>query len=300
METIKTELTNDIISNYNTPIYVYNTDKIVETLTAIKNTVVYRPFKIYYAAVTNSNLDVLNTFKNLGVGLHANTIGDIYFAFKAGFTPEDIIYSGSNLSKEEMQFLVNKKIAINVSSLSQLEQFGQISGGSLPVGLRIDLTSITPQSRMGVKDTETLQAKIIAQRYGLKINGIHYYRGTGTNDTNRFLEPFYRLMKVLDEFKSSLEYFDVGGGFGFHYNKNYGQSFCWQEFNKRLAHMLPNDITLYLEPGRCLVAEAGTLLCKVISVDSRYLGGQLVGVDTTVSHISNETYRVYGDIAISN
>jgi diaminopimelate decarboxylase len=40
-----------------------------------------------------------------------------------------------------------------------------------------------------------------------------------------------------------------------------------------------------------------------VAVDRRAAGGQVVGVDTTVSHISSETFRVYGGyrrIALAN
>ena len=53
-------------------------------------------------------------------------------------------------------------------------------------------------------------------------------------------------------------------------------------------------ISLFLEPGRSVVAASGFLLTRVVAVDRRSAGGQVAGVDTTTSHISSETYRVYG------
>src|SRR5215469_11820532 len=61
-----------------------------------------------------------------------------------------------------------------------------------------------------------------------------------------------------------------------------------------LAADLGRRITLVLEPGRSLVAESGFLLTRVVGVDRRAAGGQVAGVDTTTSHVSSETYRVYG------
>ena len=43
-----------------------------------------------------------------------------------------------------------------------------------------------------------------------------------------------------------------------------------------------------------MVASSGYLLTSVVGVDRRAAGGQVAGVDTTVSHISTETFRVYG------
>src|SRR6516164_3531632 len=61
-----------------------------------------------------------------------------------------------------------------------------------------------------------------------------------------------------------------------------------------LSSELGRRIVLILEPGRSVVAASGFLLTRVVGVDDRAAGGQLAGVDTTTSHTSSETYRVYG------
>jgi diaminopimelate decarboxylase len=63
---------------------------------------------------------------------------------------------------------------------------------------------------------------------------------------------------------------------------------------EQLTSELGRSVLLIFEPGRSVVASAGFLLTRVLAVDRRAAGGQIAGVDTTTSHVSKETYRVYG------
>jgi diaminopimelate decarboxylase len=108
-------------------------------------------------------------------------------------------------------------------------------------------------------------------------------------------------MDVGRRFAETLNYVDFGGGFGFQYLPAAPTRFEWESFGAEIARMLEllsadlgRRITLILEPGRSIVAGSGVLLTRVVGVDRRAAGGQVAGVDTTTSHISSGTYRVYG------
>jgi diaminopimelate decarboxylase len=108
-------------------------------------------------------------------------------------------------------------------------------------------------------------------------------------------------MEVARYFLDELEYVDVGGGFGYQYMPAGPPDFEWEYFGCCISRMMENlsaeagrRISLFLEPGRSIVAASGFLLTRVVAVDRRSAGGQMAGVDTTTSHISSETYGVYG------
>ena len=301
-----------LAEQYATPLYVYDSNAIRAAFRRISRAVPYAPLKVHYACVTNANLAIMQLILSLGGGIHANTWGDAVMAFRAGFVPQDVVYSGSNIGKEDMLNLFVHGVAANLNSLSQLQNYGtylrnfERNGSSRnqalrEVGLRIHLEEQMPYSRMGVKVSEVDEAKAIAARQGLRIVGVHYYRGTGTVNMAHFLQPFPLLMNVARRFTATLKYVDIGGGFGFQYVPAAPTKFEWESFGARFTGMmeqlsaeLGRRITLILEPGRSVVASAGFLLTRVVAVDRRAAGGQVVGVDTTTSHISSETYRVYG------
>jgi diaminopimelate decarboxylase len=301
-----------LAKRYGTPLYAYDAAAIRDAFLRIRGSVPYVPLRVHYACVTNSNIAIMKTIRALGGGIHANTWGDVVVALRAGFSADEIIYSGSNLGKEDFDNLLTQGIGVNLNSLSQLYNYGvQLANfkrhrGQPPeairrVGLRIHLETEMPYSRMGVKVCELEQAQSIAREQDLSIAGVHYYRGTGANNTEQFLKPFPALLEVARQFGATLQYVDVGGGFGYPYFPGPQMAFQWECFGKRFGEMtdrlsaeLGRRIELILEPGRSVVAASGFLLTRVVGVDRRAAGGQVAGVDTTTSHISSETYRVYG------
>lgn len=79
----------------------------------------YSHTKFHFASVKDSNF--AENFKSAGWGLRPNTPGDIYFGLNSGFDPRDIVYSGSNLNREEMEQFLNWGVTtLNLDSISQL------------------------------------------------------------------------------------------------------------------------------------------------------------------------------------
>jgi diaminopimelate decarboxylase len=310
-----------LASEFGTPLYVYDADEVRRSFRRIVSAVPYAPVTIHYACVTNANLALMRLIHALGGGIHANTWGDAVMALHAGFASKDIVYSGSNISADDFQNIFANRVRVNVNSLSQLRQyaahlhdFERRHGGNLNVmrgvGMRIHLEDKMLYSRMGVKTSEIAEARDIAAREGLRLTGVHYYRGTGTIHIHHFLEPFPYLMEVGKQLGETLEYVDIGGGFGYPYMPGGPDDFNWEFFGASMNGMLEDlsstigrRVSLVLEPGRSVVASSGYVLSRVVAVDRRAAGGQVVGVDTTVSHISSETFRVYGGyrrIALAN
>ncbi len=116
-----------LLSIYDSPLYVYQAEILCQTIARITKSIPYPHTKFHFASVTNGNISLLQIFKDCGWGIHANTPGDIYLALKAGFSPENIVYSGSNLSADEIAQLLNLGItAFNLDSVAQLQVFCEV------------------------------------------------------------------------------------------------------------------------------------------------------------------------------
>ena len=278
-----------LLNEYGSPLYVYDQATLFATIQRITEAVPYDRKQFHFASVTNGNLALLEIFRQRGWGLHANTPGDVVLGLRAGFAPAQIVYSGSNLNREEMQQMLDWRVGtLNLDSLSQLDVLCDLYNPAYTprLGFRLNLPAITGDNRIGVSPNELLEAVNIAARVGLKVSGIHFYRGTGTNVTTAFTASIARVMEVglsLPDW----EYLDFGGGFGYPYRE--GQiGFSWEEFGAELSQQLQQlhrPISLVIEPGRAAIAQCGTLLARVVSV--KWQGEkQIVGLDTSVANIA--------------
>lgn len=284
---INQKLAAELLDNYGSPLYVYDEGKLSQTIQHITKAIPYPHTSFHFASVTNGNISLLRIFKELGWGLHANTPGDIYLALQAGFTPQDIVYSGSNLNPQEMaQVLLQGVSILNLDSLAQLNLcclvYQTLKSEITPpkLGLRLNYGD----SRIGVTPEEIPEAIKITQAAGIKLSGIHFYRGTGTNATKAFTQEIAYLL-TLGKLLPDWEYLDFGGGFGYGYQAN-SVNFDWELFGQELDQALQNtNKKLIIEPGRAAIASCGTLLARVISV--KWQGEkQIIGVDTSIANLA--------------
>lgn len=286
------ELAQRLVREFGSPLYVYDEETLNRSINNVQSSFSYKACRFAFAAVTNGNLELLKIFRNSNWGLHANTPGDAYLGVAAGFAGADIIYSGSNLSSDEMDLMLGWGVrTFNLDSRDQLINLAAAwkrlgADDRLRVGMRLNLPDVTGESRTGVTASELPELQEIARKEGIKISGIHFYRGTSTNATQRFVDAFEKVVSVceqLDEF----EYLDFGGGFGFPYHDR-KHSFDWKLFADELCGVLSHrglSPELLIEPGRSVIAGAAVMLCDVIS--SKWQGEkQLIGVNATSSNIA--------------
>ncbi|MEH2206116.1 MAG: decarboxylase [Nostoc sp.] len=285
------EFAEELLNNYGSPLYVYNGDRLRETIERISKAVSYPRTQFRFASVTNGNIALLKIFRSFGWGLHANTPGDIYLGLQAGFDPSEIVYSGSNLNQAEMIQVLNWGVTtLNFDSLAQLQLCCEVlpkpTEKSIRLGLRLNLPEITGDSRIGVRPEEFSDAIALTGEVGLKLSGLHFYRGTGTNATAAFTQAIDTVIAIVQKLPD-WEYLDFGGGFGYPYHHN-KTAFNWEIFGAGLTEKitrLGREIDLVIEPGRSAIAGCATLLAQVVSV--KWQGEkQIVGVDTTVANLS--------------
>ncbi|WP_445632393.1 Diaminopimelate decarboxylase [Nostoc sp. DSM 114161] len=296
------EQAQELISIYGSPLYVYDGDRLRKTIEYITGAISYPHTQFRFASVTNGNIALLKIFRSAGWGLHANTPGDIFLGLQAGFDPSEIVYTGSNLNQAEMIQVLNWGVTtLNLDSLDQLRLCCEIltncttSSFSPRLGLRVNLPEITGDSRIGVRPEEFAEAIALAGEVGVKLSGLHFYRGTGTNATAAFTQVIDRVIGTA-QLLPDWEYLDFGGGFGYPYHHN-AVGFDWEIFGTELSEKiacLPRKIDLVIEPGRAAIAGCATMLAQVVSV--KWQGDkQILGVDTTVANLPvpsvHGTYR---------
>jgi diaminopimelate decarboxylase len=278
----------ELLERFGSPLYVYDLQEIERRYLHFVQAFSYRPLECHYALVCNKNPVIVRRLHELGAGVHANTPGDAFAALAAGVPAADVVYSGTNLTGADLDYLLTRGVALNVDSLDQLRDVVR-RGGCRSVGLRFLIDDPAKRNRIGVSPDELGEALRIAEAGGVRVAGLHMYAGTNNRRASRFLGCVDRLLAAAETLPD-LEYVNLGGGFGIGYRegeRDLDVDAVGREVAQRLeplSRRVGRAIRLILEPGRILVGSAGSLLMTVVSV-KQHGERRYIGVDSTVGNI---------------
>ena len=309
-----------IAKDFGSPVYVYDAEKIkiqYKRLTSAFNKV--KQLKLNYAVKALSNISVLKLFNQLGSGLDTVSIQEVQLGLKAGFKPEQIIFTPNGVSLAEIQKAAKLGVQINIDNLSVLEQFGT-KHPKVPVCIRINPhvmaggnTNISVghiDSKFGISIHQIPHLLRIVENTKMNINGIHMHTGSDILDIDVFLYASEILFDTAKNFKS-LEFIDFGSGFKVPYKEGDIETNI-EELGEKLSKRFNEfcktygkPLTLAFEPGKFLVSEAGFFLTKVnvvkqttstvfAQVDSGFnhlIRPMLYGSQHEIINISNPTGR---------
>lgn len=284
----------ELIKEYGSPLYVYNENVMRERCRELKNLITYPNFSVNYSVKANGNLTLLQIAREEGLNADAMSPGEIFVELKAGFKPEQILYISNNVSKEEMQFAVDRNILVSVDSVSQLVSYGQINEGGrvcirfnsgVGAGHHEKVITGGKKTKFGVDPNFIPEVKEIISKYKLNLVGINQHIGSLFMEGDKYVEGVKSVLDIAEKF-DNLEFVDLGGGFGIPYQKLAGQKrLDLQDLGKKLdkvffdfADKYGKQITFKVEPGRYIAAECGNLLGTVYSIKNNY-GMKYVGTD---------------------
>ena len=270
-----------ISKKYNSPIYVYDGEKIKNQYNRLKNAFSgIKKLKINYACKALSNISILNFIRKLGSGLDTVSIQEVELGIKSGYKPKNIIYTPNGVSIEEIEKVSKMGVQINIDSLSILEQFG----GKFPktsVCIRINPHVMAGgnnnisvghiDSKFGISIHQIPHILRIMKNTSMKINGIHMHTGSDILDIDVFIHAAEILFDTALKFKN-LEFIDFGSGFKVPYKEGDIETNI-EELGEKLSKRFNDfckaygkNIELAFEPGKLLVSSAGFFLTKVNTI----------------------------------
>jgi diaminopimelate decarboxylase len=234
----------------------------------------------------------------LNSGLDTVSIQEAMIGIKAGFEPDEIIYTPNGVSFEEIQMAVDLGLKINIDNISVLEHFGH-EHSDYPVCIRINPHIMAGgnskisvghiDSKFGISVHQMPLVKRIVENTGLKINGIHMHTGSDILDIDVFLQGAEILFEVAKEFKN-LEYLDFGSGFKVAYYPNGDETdieYLGEKLGKRFNEFQADygsELTLMFEPGKYLVSQSGFFLASV-NVVKQTTSTVFAGIDSGFNHL---------------
>jgi diaminopimelate decarboxylase len=288
-----------LTKKYESPLFVYDTEKIISQYNKLQSAFSsVKQLKINYAAKALSNISILKVFNSLNAGLDTVSVQEVQLGLKAGFSPQDIIFTPNGVSLDEIEQALELGVRINIDNLNILELFGQ-KHPDVPVCIRMNPHVMAGgnskisvghiDSKFGISIHQLPHIHRVVENTGMLINGVHMHTGSDIYDIDAFLRATEILFNVAASFKN-LEYIDFGSGFKVPYKKGDIQTDI-EELGEKLSKRFNDfctefgrDLTLMFEPGKYLVSEAGRFLVQV-NVVKQTTSTVFANVDSGLNHL---------------
>lgn len=290
---------SDIAAQFGTPVYVYDADKIKSQYHRLKNAFSGVKVSLHYALKALNNVNVLRLLKEEGAGLDAVSIQEVHLGLRAGFSPQQIMFTPNCVDFSEIEAAVALGVHINIDNISILEQFGHHYGGSIKCCIRLNPHIMAGghshisvghiDSKFGISIYQMRHVLRVVQSHKMQINGLHMHTGSDILDADVFLRGAELLFEAAADFPD-LEFMDFGSGFKVPYKEgdfvtdieDTGAriSEAFKEFCKSYGR----ELELWFEPGKFIVSESGYLLVKA-NVIKQTTSTVFIGVDSGQNHL---------------
>ena len=306
----------EIAQNYGSPTYVYDMDTIQKQYRQLTSAFAKINVKFFYACKALSNINIIRHMKNIGTNLDCVSINEVQLGLKAGFKPEQIIYTPNCVDFTELDEVKQLGVHINIDNLPLLEQFGNKYGNSYPICIRINphimaggnikISTGHIDSKFGISIHQLRHILRIVESTGLLVNGLHMHTGSEIKDIDVFIRSLELLLDIAHDFPD-VTFLDLGSGFKVPY-KDGDYTTDLDELAKKIQQTFASfsqehqrEFEIWFEPGKYLVSESGYLLVKT-NVVKQTTAATFVGINSGFNHLIRPMfYEAYHEISnISN
>lgn len=282
-----------LAERFGTPLYIYDEPLIRRNIGAYRDTLrsVYPNSQVFYAGKAFLTTAMARLLGQEGIGLDAVSGGELVTAFRAGLSPEQIIFNGNNKTPEEMALALRAGVGrIIVDSLTELEVLEELAARYRRrprILIRINpgveahtheyvQTGITDcKFGLGASDGLGLEAvRMALAGRRLQLAGFHCHIGSQIFDLNAFRAAVAAMGRFIETVRQAHGYLpgelDMGGGLGIRYLPGdpamdipEAVRFVAGEVEREFAGRGWPQPFLLLEPGRSIVGEAGLAVYRV-------------------------------------
>jgi diaminopimelate decarboxylase/aspartate kinase len=246
--------------------------------------------RVHFATKANWHPALLAALHEAGVKIECVSRAEIEHALSVlpKLRPEEILFTPNFAPRSEYEFALEKGVNVTIDNLHCLRAWPELFRGRR-VLVRIDpgtgrghhhhVRTAGPYAKFGVPLEEIGELRELARAAGATVSGLHAHTGSGITDIRNWTETAELLAEAAKEL-GTVTTLNIGGGFAVP-DANHRNRINLKALDEALSQFkLANPgISLWIEPGRYLVAEAGVLLARVTQLKQKGAHGY-VGVAT--------------------
>ena len=289
----------NIAEQHGSPVYVYDTETIAAQYNKLTSAFKECNAKFFYACKALSNINILKFMHKIGTNLDCVSINELQLGLRAGFAPEQIIFTPNCVDFSEIEAAKEFGVHINIDNISILEQFGNKFGASYPVCIRINphimaggnmkISTGHIDSKFGISIHQLRHIQRVVKTTGLRVNGLHMHTGSEIKDIDVFIRSLELLLDIVEDFPQ-VTFLDLGSGFKVPYQDGDYTTDLTQLAEKvnlvfkRYEEEQQRKFEIWFEPGKFLVSDSGFLVVKA-NVIKQTTATTFIGINSGFNHL---------------
>ena len=305
--------------NHPHPFHIYDEAGIRANARALREAFAWnKGFKEYFAVKATPNPYILKLLHEEGCGCDCATYTELLLAEAVGVTGHDIMFS-SNVTPEldmrkarELGAYINLDDATYVDFLAKLGPVPETvclrynPGGSFSLGNTI--MDMPRDAKYGMTEDQLGGAVLRLQKLGVKHFGIHAFLASNTTTNEYYPELAAKLFRLAVRLKNAtgahIAFINLSGGIGVDYRPE--QPACdirvigqgvREKYEQILTHAGMDDVAIFSELGRFMLAPYGELIATVLH--QKHIYREYVGLDACAADLMRPAmYGAYHHITV--
>ena len=297
----KKKVLQELAREHGTPIFVIDHEKIRQNYREFRQ---YMPdVQVYFAVKANSTPSIVKTLFDMGGSFDVASLPEFMIVYenikdmpdkeRQDWIWDKIIYANTIKPIETLQTLDPYKPLVTFDNREELKKIRQYAPhAGLVLRLRVPNTGsmVELSSKFGADPGEAVDLIAEAFAMDLIVEGLSFHVGSQCTNFENYMQALQLSANIIAEAESRLDrkirILDIGGGFPVKYHPGVKSlRTLAKKLNVEIKRLFPSDIQILAEPGRFLVANACTLVAKVV--------GKAVRDGKPCYYINDGVYHTY-------
>ncbi len=316
---VSLEQAKKIIEQYPTPFYLYDEKGIRENARKVNEAFSWnKGFREYFAVKATPTPGIIKILKEEGCGSDCSSYTELVMAEAVGQKGHDIMFSSNVTPAEDFVLAAKLGAIINFDVITHIPFFEKLAeipetvccrynpGGVFQISN--DIMDHPEDAKYGMTKTQLRDAFRMLKEKGAKHFGIHSFLASSTSSNDYYPMLAKILFQLAVELKKELDihisFINLSGGVGIPYEPEekpcdimaIGEG-VRKAYEEILVPEGMDDVAIYTEMGRYMLAPYGSLLSKAIH--EKHIYKEYIGLDACAANLMRPAmYGAYHHITV--
>ncbi|MDO8802794.1 MAG: type III PLP-dependent enzyme [Elusimicrobiota bacterium] len=294
----------ELARKHGTPLFIVDHDEIRRNYAQFRK---YLPrVQAYYAVKAEPLPEIVRTLYKAGASFDVASMPEFLIVHeniknlpdkeRLAWIWDKIIYANPIKPNETLKQLDPYRPLVTYDNLEEVHKIKKYAPhAGLVLRIRVANTGAVVElsSKFGAAPGEAVDLILAAEKAGLGVEGLSFHVGSQTTNFENFVQATNLAADIFKEARerghTRMNLLDIGGGFPAPYDASVKPfKELATKINAEINRLFPKNIEILAEPGRFMIATAGTSVVKI--------NGKAVRDGKTCYYVDDGAYHTYSGI----